>query len=219
MMANEIRKQIEVLTSDFISLGLSDEQKFPALKELGKSLFEISLANGASSKLIYKGRRYSDIYDFVFSSGFYNIRMLDGAIIQMVYRVEDEVLVSHRLSFYPSPYLDEFQNCPEVYEMDEVYADVIDKGVVPFPLRFDYDSSDEVVREIEHPVSHLTLGNYLGCRIPVSSGLYPHEFLSFILRNFYNTAFVKYADSLSVFDSAFDCSLFSKEHLIPHLKV
>lgn len=218
-MANDIRNQIEMLTSDFISLGLSDEQKFPALKELGKHLFEISLASGASGKLIYKGRRYSEVYDFVLSSGFYNIRMLDGAIIQMIYRVEEEVLVSHRLSFYPSPYLDEFQNSPEVYEMDEVYADVVDKGVVPFPLRFDYDSSEDVVKEIEHPVSHLTLGNYIGCRIPVSSGLYPHEFLSFILRNFYNTAFVKYADNLSVFDSGFDCSLFPQEHGIPHLKV
>jgi hypothetical protein len=41
---------------------------------------------------------------------------------------------------------------------DEMYAEVIMKNIVPFPLRFDFDSRTGVVRELEHPVSHLSLG-------------------------------------------------------------
>src|SRR5256714_8639020 len=48
-------------------------------------------------------------------------------------------------------YLEEFQNNPEIYIADEMYAEVIMKNIVPFPLRFDFDSRTEVVRELEHP--------------------------------------------------------------------
>lgn len=99
----------------------------------------------------------------------YNMRMLDGALIHMMYRFRNNQLEAHRLAFFPSPFLGEFQNNPEIYLEDEIYAEVIMRNIVPFPLRFDFDCREEVVVEMYHPKSHLTLGQYQNCRIPVSS--------------------------------------------------
>ena len=55
------------------------------------------------------------------------------------------------------------------------------KNIVPFPLHFDFDSPIEIVRELEHPISHLSLGQYEHCRIFVSTGLPPFYFISFVL--------------------------------------
>jgi hypothetical protein len=57
--------------------------------------------------------------------------------------------------------LEEFQNNPDVYLEDELYADVIAKCNVPF--------------------SYLTLGHYENCRIPVTAPLTPHWSIDFIL--------------------------------------
>ena len=104
------------------------------------------------------------------------------------------MLQRHRLAFFSSPHLDDFQNDPEVYLDDELYADVVARSVVSFPLRFDYhDRGDQ---ELVHPKSHLTLGQYRNCRIPVSAPMSPFWFMDFVLRNFYHTAFLRYADRL-----------------------
>ena len=110
----------------------------------------------------------------------------------------------HRLAFFPSPYLDEFQNNPEIYLQDEIYADVVARNVLPVPIRFDYNASKFDNKELTHPMSHMTLGQYKNCRIPVSSPLTPTQFIDFILRSFYHTAFTPYADSLPANRISFD---------------
>ena len=62
--------------------------------------------------------------------------MLDGALIQMTYEFSDKKLRRHRLAFFPSPHLEEFQNNPDIYLDDEIYADVVAKNIVSFPVRF-----------------------------------------------------------------------------------
>ncbi len=115
--------------------------------------------------------------------------MLDGALIQMSYRVKNDLVETHRLAFFPSPYLEGFQNEPDLYIEELVYAEVIWKNIVPFPLRFDFDSREGVYEELRHPKSHLTLGQYKNCRIPVCAPLTPYHFVSFLLRHFYHTAY------------------------------
>jgi hypothetical protein len=41
--------------------------------------------------------------------------MPDGAIIQMMYVFKNDSLERHRLTFFPSPNLEEFQNNPDIY--------------------------------------------------------------------------------------------------------
>ncbi len=145
------------------------------------------------------------------------MKMIDGALIQMMYRFKDNILQNHRLAFFPSPYLDEFQNNPEIYEDDEIFADIIMKNIVIFPLRFDYVANDEIFRELDHPRSHLTLGQYMNCRIPVTAPLTPFAFIDFILRHFYNTAYRKYSVDLTVFPERFPDTIADAERGIIHL--
>ena len=86
--------------------------------------------------------------------------MIDGALLQLMYRFQKTELESHRLAFFPSPYLEEFQNNPDVYKDDAMFTEVVFRNIVPFPLRFDYDSRNEVFIEVHHPKSHLSLGQY-----------------------------------------------------------
>jgi hypothetical protein len=143
--------------------------------------------------------------------------MLDGALISLRYRFEAGVIAEHSLSYFPSPDLEHFQNEPEIYLEDEIYADVIARSIVPFPIRFDYSCDNEKFIELHHPYSHLTLGQYKNCRIPVCSPLGPLAFGGFILRNFYNTAFRKYSEKIPTSTVFFARTITAKERKIPHV--
>ena len=104
--------------------------------------------------------------------------------------------------------------------MDELYAEIIMRNIVPFPLRFDFDSRTEVVQELEHPVSHLSLGQYKNCRIPVSAALTPFYFISFVLRNFYHTAYMAYCDDITSYEQeCFLPTLLPSEREVVHVMV
>ena len=74
-----------------------------------------------------------------------------------------------------------------LYETDCIYSDIISKSVVSFPIRFDYNRNQIP----NHPRSHLTLGQFKNCRIPVYGPLCPNVFMNFILQNFYNSFFMQ----------------------------
>ncbi len=208
---NVVLKQIRDITSQLTLVGMSDAFNFPYEKDgnigiSGKPDLSISLRNIP----------YADTYNSLNNSKSYNIKMIDGALIQIFYSFENDSLVKHRLAFFPSPTLDDFQNNYEIYELDEIYADIIGKNIVTVPIRFDYDPGNFVVKE--HPKSHLTIGQYKNCRIPVNAPLSPNMFIDFILRNFYNTAQKKFADDLD-FDKKpiFDECIHSLESDLLHL--
>ena len=162
-----------------------------------------------------KNLAYREIYYQLVQDHAYNVKMLDGALIQMMYRFSNGTLQSHRLAFFPSPDLEEFQNNPDIYIEQAIYADVIARNIVPFPLRFDYNAQEGHI----HPRSHLTLGQYEHCRIPVTGPLTPFRFIDFILRNFYHTAFNQFADSLPRIRDSFDKSIRPEEERMIHLTV
>jgi hypothetical protein len=213
-----IRRQVESLTADFIGLGLCNSQNFPSYKNEG-ALQEISYSGRGHLSIVLKNQPYGEIYSELLRSNSYNLKMLDGALIQLMYRFENGVLKSHRLAFFPSPDLTEYQNNPEIYDDDDIYADIVMRNIVVFPIRFDYDCTEGVFEEIHHPKSHLTLGQYKNCRIPVSAPLTPYLFLQFILRNFYNTAYKKHTDSITLFKEYFDQTIFDSETLIGHFRI
>lgn len=206
-----IRHQVEKLTSDLVGLSLCNRQNFPALRDLGHGCREVGISGGVSISYALKNVPYHEVYSELERTQTYNLRMLDGAFIQMMYRFRDNQVETHRLAFFPSPFLEEFQNNPEIYLEDEIYAEVIKKNIVPFPLRFEYDCRDDVAVDADHPRSHLTLGQYQNCRIPVSAPMTPYHFIGFILRNFYNTAFRRYCTQISVFTNDFERSITKRE--------
>jgi hypothetical protein len=186
-MKGNVLNQINKITSKLIELNLSSNQQFPSEKD-----GIIYISGNPDLSIALKNISYSEIYDTLNKDKNYNIKMIDGALIQLMYSFKaNGDLKKYRLAFFPSPNLDEFQNNWELYELDEIYADIIGKNIVTTPIRFDYDPSN--FEAIEHPCSHLTIGQYKNCRIPLSAPLTPVIFIEFILRNFYNTAHNKYS--------------------------
>jgi hypothetical protein len=160
---------------------------------------------------------YRDIYDAMQLGNAFHIRMLDGAFIQMCYRFSADKIESHRLCMFPAPELESFDNDPDAYERDELYADIIGRNIVHFPVRFDFNVDAAKHVDVRHPKSHLTLGQYPNCRIPLVAPLSPARFISFILRNFYHNAF--YSAGLDSINStyAFPDTISPNERRISHL--
>jgi hypothetical protein len=209
--------QVRELTEKLVELGLSNAQNFPATHGEVDGNFEITIGFAASLGMALKNVPYHEIHRHLANSKCYNFLMLDGAIILLHYTFASGVIAGHNLSYMPSPDLEEFQNNPEIYTSDEIYADVVAKNIIPFPLRFDFDKDPEKFVDVHHPYSHLTLGQYKNCRIPVCAPLSPLEFGNFVLRNFYNTAFRKYSDSMPTSTLRFERTLTAQESQILHI--
>ena len=214
-MKTIILNQVNTITSKLIYAGLSVEQNFPSLANN-----KLYISGKHDLSIAMKNISYEDIYNILNEKKNYNIKMIDGALIQMMYEFDNNDLKKYRLAFFPSPTLEEFQNEAELYEIDEIYADVLHKNIVTTPLRFDYDSNEEIYIPIEHSKSHLTIGQYKNCRIPILKPITPNMFMDFILRNFYNTAHKKYSEDLD-FDrsSLFENTLQNCEKSVLHFSI
>ncbi|MYB40363.1 DUF2290 domain-containing protein [Candidatus Saccharibacteria bacterium] len=216
---NATRTQIEEIVLYMMDTGLSDDQNFPHLDSRASPLVRVSFPGAEYIGDALRDRPYEEIYRDLAESRAFNLKMLDGALVQMTYQFVQGGLVEHRLAFLPSPSLAEFQNDPQVYFDDDLYADIVASSIVHVPMRFDYDASEEIHRILIHPKSHLTLGQYRNCRIPVSAPLTPLQFTDFILRNFYHTAYQNFAAKLPVTSARFPDSILPAERELVHIVV
>lgn len=212
----KIFTQINRLTSDMVGLGICDSQNFPSYKKSQGNVVEIGISDSDCS-IFLKSISYSDMFSQLDKKRMYNLKMIDGAMLSMYYRFVNNNLVSHRLSFFPSPDLEAFQNGPDIYYDDELYIDIIDRRIVTIPIRFDYDKQEGVYAPVKHPISHLTLGQYEHCRIPVTTAMTPYQFIEFIMMNFYHTAFENFNDKLTFFKDDFEETIFDEEKKIIHI--
>ncbi|MCF4967583.1 DUF2290 domain-containing protein [Nostoc sp. CMAA1605] len=212
-----IHKEINTITQKLIEIGLSVKQKFPSCLCISKDCYEIAYPGMQDLSIVLKNINYKEIYNELDKGENYNIKMIDGALIQLLYTYQKSELISHRLAFFPSPSLEMFQNEPELYEDDEIYADIIAKNILPVPIRFDYDPDN--YKEIDHPKCHLTLGQFKNCRIPVCSPITPSTFISFILRSFYNTAFREFTSELTFSSNLFSETISITEKKLLHIAI
>jgi hypothetical protein len=217
MNPKQTLKDIRLLTETLVGLSLSNEQNFPATHGHVDDAFEITVNNATSMTIALKNIGYKEIYSELDKSKCFNIKMLDGALITLRYRFLSGKIHEHSLSYMPSPNLELFQNDPEIYIEDEIYADILSKNIIPFPLRFDFCDDPEKFVDVHHPYSHMTLGQYENCRIPVFSPVDPLTFGGFILRNFYNTAFRKYSVEIPTSTFQFEKTITASEQKIPHI--
>lgn len=215
---NQIVRHINELIICLVDISLADDQSL-AFQRSGKDIVQVTFKGAEHVSIALKDRHYEEIYQDLKQARAYNLRMLDGALIQMMYAFANRTLQRHRLAFFPAPHLEEFQNNPDIYQDDEIYADVIAKNIVPSPVRFDYDVQNRHHQEFAHPKSHLTLGQYNNCRIPVTAPIMPARFVDFILRNFYHTASVRYANKLPTLKGSFAESIHSTERDVMHMVV
>lgn len=210
----DIYSQVTALTTGVIKSGLCDAQNFPSMITLPHNVTEIGVANKDYS-IFLKSITYAEMYQAALEKKIYNIKMIDGALLTLLYRFSNDRIVAHRLSYFPAPDLIAFQNEPELYAEDELYVDILDRRIVTVPIRFDFDDDDAVRCPLEHPASHLTFGQYKNCRIPVSSALTPYQFISFIITNFYHSADSQ--SNLQEFKDKFDESILPEERELIHI--
>ena len=134
---------------------------------------------------------YEDIYRELDAHDAYHVKLIDGGLLLFQYAFKPNgSLMQHRLAYFPSPVLPTMEEAPALYEQDELYGDIRARCLVRFPVRFDYTCDRKV--DFMHPASHLTLGQYESCRIPVAGPLGPTSFGMFIIRNFYFRTYKKY---------------------------
>jgi hypothetical protein len=217
MTPHDALEQLRELTIALISVSLSNEQHFPVTYGDPNGFFEITIGNAGALTIALKNIAYEDIYRELDEARCYNFKMLDGGLIILRYRFRNQEVCEHSLSYFPSPTLEHFQNEPGIYLLDEIYADVVARNIVPFPIRFDFNDDGGRFVEIHHPYSHLTLGQYENCRIPVSAPVTPLTFGAFILRNFYNTAFRRYSDDIPTGPLLCANTITAAEREIPHV--
>ena len=215
---SQTQTQINELVGYLVYIGLADDQRFAFQKTVDGNLRQVTFEGSEHVQLALKNFSYDEIYQHLVQERAYNVKMLDGALIQMMYAFAGRTLQRHRLAFFSAPHLENFQSDPEIYLEDERYADVVAKNIVPFPLRFDY-GAPEADQEWVHPKSHLTLGQYKNCRIPVTAPMAPFWFIDFILRNFYHTAFAQYAERLPRHSNDFAASILPAEQAIVHIAI
>lgn len=216
--AKMVYNQIRQLTSDLVGTAICNDQNFPIKRGQSWGSCQIEISNADISAAL-KNKPYLELFYEMEKARSYNLKLLDGALVQLQYKFENDSLVSHRLGFFPNPDLVDFQDNPEEYLDDEIYLDVTDPRIVVTPMRFDYDNRDGIAKNVEHPMSHLTIGQYQNCRIPVVRPLTPSQFISFIIRNFYHTAYNKYCDRLTTYKNLFDITITENERNIIHMGI
>lgn len=210
--AKNVFTQISKLTNNLIELSLCNDQnmpvKYPNVK--GWDTCQILIPSSELS-IALKNVEYKEMYIAMSEKRNYNFRLIDGALIVLNYDFIGGEIIRHTLGYYPNPDLLSFQENEEIYYEDDIYSDIVDRRIVMVPLRFDFDSRTDVNKDVDHPMSHLTLGEFKKCRIPVSRPLMPCQFVHFILRNFYNTAYVKYQGKIYNDDTKFNVTISENE--------
>lgn len=175
-------KSIQKLTSQLIKCSLSVEQCFPSLDN-----GYVFIANTSDISIALRNVPYDELYSELDHKKCFNIKLIDGGLLQMQYTFDNENLRKHRLAYFPNPGLCPYEMFADAYEQDLIYGDILSPRRVVTPLRFDYDPRN--FDPINHPRSHLTIGQFQNCRIPVSHPVHPGKFVDFVLRCFYGSIY------------------------------
>ena len=166
-----------------------------------------------------KGTSYADVYGEFVRNRAFSAKLIDGALVQMAYSFDNDALVKHRLAYLASPHLIPFLEDPRRYLNDDEYAHTQSGEVDATSIRFDYDDDDSRHEVVWHPKSHLTIGNYGHCRVPVSAPLTPSQFMEFVLRNFYSAATMDHVSELPRSSASFPRSISPREERGLHIVV
>ena len=189
--AGRVVRDVNAVVEHLTGLGLVNRSRF-AIRRTIRGIEQVTFEGASEISVAIKDVPYAEIYRLLVEQGAYNVRMLDGGLLQMGYYFKHGQLWKHRLAFFPSPDTGTFQNDIRACAHDNSSFGSAEKNVVPIPVRFDF-STDRIKAKWPHPQSHLNLGQFTNCRIPVSAPVSPLVFADFVLRSFYS---ISIADTL-----------------------
>ena len=217
MTPRRTREHINALVRYLVEVGLADDQRYAF--ERTNAAIEVTFENATYITHIMGEASYEEAYELLAEQRAFNLKLLDGALVQMEYLFAGNNLAKHRLAFLPSPHLEQYELASEIYEEEHTFAEILARRVVALPLRFDFDSRDQRHVEVNHPKSHLTLGEYRQCRIPVTSPLTPHCFIEFLLQNFYRTRNRNFTSTMPHLPGSFARCITAAERKTVHVVV
>jgi hypothetical protein len=217
MTPRETCASITAVITKMIQAGLSDEQRYPVLRSVGARQVEVGIEGAPDMSATLKSIPYDQAFVELEKAGAFNVKMIDGALVQFAYTFQRNKISAHRLAFFPAPNLEAYEDARSLYDDDEIFADIVGRYLVRFPIRFDFSSSDGDHVEVDHPRSHLTLGQYKNCRIPVNGPLTPVRFTKFIIRNFYHSTIPRIQFDARSERHAFADTITVAERRIAHL--
>jgi hypothetical protein len=188
MSPDGVRQQVEDFIQRLIKASLSAKQFYPSVRSVGDA---VVIGRPQSTAIALRDVAYEDVYREIDSNDAYDVKLVDGGLLIFQYQFNaTDMLAQHRLAYFPSPTLPTIDDAPDLYEQDELYGDIVARRLVRFPIRFDYAPAQRA--DVVHPASHMTLGQYENCRIPVAGPLGPVSFGTFIIRNFYCRAYTRH---------------------------
>jgi hypothetical protein len=96
MTQNEVYQEIMSITLKVVELGLSISENFP-----NRSGRFINCKDGSNLSLVLRNVSYEEKYEVINQDNDYNFKLLDGALIQLMYRFSEtgRKLESHRLAY------------------------------------------------------------------------------------------------------------------------
>jgi hypothetical protein len=192
MSPDSVQNQIKDLIYRLIFSNVSVKQFPPAVRKGNGGAIQIGGTPGTTVAM--RDIPYEDVYRELDSNDAYHVKLVDGGLLLFQYSFRpDHSLARHRLAYFPSPILPTAEEAPALYEQDELHGDITARRLVRVPVRFDYSPDEKI--DILHPASHMTLGQYESCRIPVAGPIGPSSFGMFIIRNFYFRIYKKYKNN------------------------
>lgn len=195
--------------------------RFAASKREQGTEFKIEVPN-FDPTLLTADISYQEMWSKMNTNNQFTCRMIDGGLITFLYTFDSKQkgLIKSRLSFFPCYDLPNLDEAKKDYQDDRLYLDIFQKTAYPSSLRFDYDPF--AFKDVNHPKSHLTLGQFSNCRIPVYGPLTPYNFINFIIRNFYNSEYEDWCKVVSQIpnkDFSFSQTITPHEKSITHIAI
>lgn len=108
-LARMVFNQINNLTSDLVGTAICNDQNYPIRKGLSwdNCLIDFGSSDVAAA---LKNKPYRELFYSVDQARSYNLKLLDGALLQLQYSFENNLLLNHRLVFFPNPDLKPMQS-------------------------------------------------------------------------------------------------------------
>lgn len=210
-------EHINILISYLLRSGLTIDQQYAFQRST--RFTEITFPNAGDVTYALRNVSYADVYERFNQNRVFNLKLIDGALIQLTYLFDGSALLKHRLAFLPAPQGPFDPSEQLAVAGDFLRAEINGRRIVPVPMRFDFNVDDVKHHPIDHPKSHLTLGEYVYCRIPVSAPMTPHGFMKFILKHFYKTTNVDLSATMPALAGEFEPTITPAELDTVHMVV
>lgn len=113
-----LRQYVDELTSALIEIGLADDQNPAIIINLRTNTSLVSFSGAGAISAAMRSDDYEAIYRSLASVRAYNSKLLDGALLQLMYEFSSGKLLRHRLAFFPSLTCCLFRKSPKsIYRM------------------------------------------------------------------------------------------------------